>query len=79
MHKILALSIIDVSAKASEMFLREPEDIASPTATKNTVTSPCPQRISGVLNCFLEKSQDQEALVLSPIESSLRFWTEDRR
>ena len=28
---------------------------------------------------FLEKSEDPEALVRSPIESSLRFWTEDRR
>ena len=62
MYKILALPIIDVRLlKCSQ---EAPEDIASPTATKNMVTSPRPQRISGVLNCFLEKSEDQEALDL---------------
>ena len=42
----------------------ESEDIASLTALKNPLTSPRPQRISGVLNRFLEKSEDQEALVI---------------
>ena len=61
MYKILALPIIRCERKGFRNVPEEPEDIASPTATKNKVTSPRPQRISGVLNCFLEKS---EALVL---------------
>ena len=61
---ILFLFLCFISIRLLKCSKEEPKDIASPTATKNTVTSPPPQRISGVLNCFLEKSKDQEALVL---------------